>query len=111
MECVKFDYSLKNIPIPSEKEYMMKLIEMTEHFIKSLRWRAYYYLHPEAKGNTKDTYGFKSLKSPPTVPELTNFEKRIKKLIQNIKFKPVRCQFQNQLKYDIKRKKKQLKVF
>lgn len=102
MECIKFDYSTKNIPIPTEKEYMMKLIEMTEHFIKRVRWKALHYLHPEAKGKVKDTYGFKSRKSPPVIPELNNFEKRIQQLLRNIKFRPVRCHFQNQLRHDIK---------
>ena len=30
MEATKFEYSTKNIPIPSEKNYCMKLTEKTE---------------------------------------------------------------------------------
>ena len=101
MECINFEYSTKNIPIPSEREYTMKLIEMTEHFLKRIRWKAFYYLHPEARSE-KETYGFKSRKSPPSIPELASFEKNMTKMIQSIEFKQVKCRFQNQLKHDIK---------
>ena len=50
MEHVKFDYSMKNIPIPSEREFIIELISSVEKFIKNLKWRAFHYLNP-AKHN------------------------------------------------------------
>ena len=36
MEQVRFDYSMKNIPIPSEQEFIIELISSVEKFIKNL---------------------------------------------------------------------------
>ena len=70
MEQVNFGYSTKNIPIPSPGEYLNKLIEQTRTFLKNARWRAFHFLNPESKTAKKETYGFKSPKSPDPVPEL-----------------------------------------
>ena len=37
-------YSNKNIPIPSENEYKLKLIMKTENFLKRMRWKALAFL-------------------------------------------------------------------
>ena len=37
MEKFNIDYSTKNIPIPSEREYMIQLISKVEKFIKRMR--------------------------------------------------------------------------
>jgi hypothetical protein len=34
LEQVKFDYSMKNIPIPSEQEFIIELISSIDKFIK-----------------------------------------------------------------------------
>ena len=54
-----FNYSMKNIPIPSKKEYLLQLIHSVEKFIRNLRWRALYFLNPTEKPE-KETFGFKS---------------------------------------------------
>ena len=46
MEQVKFDYSLKNIPIPTQEEYKIELISSAEKFIKNLKWRVFHYVNP-----------------------------------------------------------------
>lgn len=102
MERILFDYSLKNIPIPSEKEYIEKLIDTTEQFCKRLRWRVYFYLNPEHRSGVMETYGFKSRKSPPSLPELLNFEKRLSDMIRDIKLRPILCNCQQKLKTDAK---------
>ena len=40
MEKLSFGYSLKNIPIPSERSYKLQLMEKTEMVIKRMRWKA-----------------------------------------------------------------------
>ena len=38
------DYSMKDIPIPSRKEYQCKLISQGSKFINNLRWRIWHHL-------------------------------------------------------------------
>ena len=35
-----FNYSVKNIPIPTKNAYKMQLIEKIELFVKRMRWKA-----------------------------------------------------------------------
>ena len=42
---VNFGYSLKNIPTPSKRIYLKSMISKLEHFIKRLRWRAFFHDH------------------------------------------------------------------
>ena len=37
----EFGYSMKNISLPSQKEYVMQLISSVETFVKNIRWRAH----------------------------------------------------------------------
>ena len=41
MEKINFEYSLKNIPTPSKKNYTKLMIDKTEHFLKRMRWKAF----------------------------------------------------------------------
>ena len=99
----KFDYSTKNIPIHNNKIYFKSIISKTEKFIRNVRWRAFFYLNPDLKCKDKETFGFRSTKSAPIVPELKEFEDGLLKMIQTIKFRSVNDDFQKQLKDDIKR--------
>ena len=38
MDQVRFNYSTKNIPIPSDKEYILELIRSVEIFDSNIRW-------------------------------------------------------------------------
>ena len=40
MEKCNFTYSTKNIPIPSERQYKLQLVEKIEALIKKMRWKA-----------------------------------------------------------------------
>ena len=80
---------------------LRKFIEKTEHLMRRMRWKAYHFLNP-TESSTKETYGFKSRNSPPQVDELKPFEDDILNLIQNIKFKDIKCKFQSKLRNDIK---------
>ena len=44
MEKFNIDYSAKNIPIPSEREYVIQLISEVGKFIKRMRWNALQFL-------------------------------------------------------------------
>ena len=101
MEATQFDYSTKNIPIPSERDYSKKLIEKTEQLCRRMRWKAHFYLNPKTENMNKETYGFNSKQTPPQIPELVSFEDRMLKMIQNIKFKDIKCNFQKKLSTDV----------
>ena len=58
----------------------------------------------------KETYGFKSTKPPPFVPELKEFEDGLLKLSQDIEFKSTNKPFQKQLNSDIINIKKSNKL-
>ena len=79
MEKLNFNYSLKNIPIPDKKSYLIKLVDKIESVVKRMRWKAYFYLQREsdlqdssilingvdhAESESKEFYGFKSRKHP-----------------------------------------------
>ena len=104
MRKISLGYSVKNIPHSQPNLFKRKLIETTEKFIKNMRWRAFFYLNPEAKAESKETYGFKSRRTPPTIPEMKEFESKMTDMIQNVelgKHKP-KSDFQQQLKSDAK---------
>ena len=98
MEKFNFNCSTKNIPIPTNKEYLKRLIDMTEKLINRMRWRAYHFLNPSTAPDHRETYGFNSKKTPPQVPELNEFEAKMTNLIQNIESKASRpSEFQKKL--------------
>ena len=43
MEKVQFDYSIKKMRIPSERNYKLQLMEKIELIIKRMWWKAYFY--------------------------------------------------------------------
>ena len=101
MEKLKFEYSTKNLPLPSERSYKLQLIEKIEMVIKRTRWKAIFQDTKKEKSN-QQRYGLCSFKIPPLVKELTVFESKLIELAKNIKFQNVKNQLQNQLKEDIK---------
>ena len=62
------DYTTKNIPIPANHEYTIKLISKVEQFIKRMRWKALQFLG-KLDNTVQENYGFKTRKSPPHVLE------------------------------------------
>ena len=101
MEKLKFEYSTKNLPLPSERSYKLQLIEKIEMVIKRTRWKAIFQDTKKEKSNQQRN-GLCSFKIPPLVKELTVFESKLIELAKNIKFQNVKNQLQNQLKEDIK---------
>ena len=97
-------YSTKNIPHPTNQDYTMRFIDKTEHLLKRMRWRAFYYLNPEKrKSTTKEAYGFKSQLPPPFIPQLKGFEDDMLRLIEGLKFRKPDSPMQRKLQEDVKR--------
>ena len=51
--------------------------------------------------NNKETFGFKSIKCPSSVPELSGFESELTVMVNNIEFRNINNDFQKKLKNDI----------
>ena len=97
----QFDYSLKNIPIPSKTTYMKSFINKLENFIKRLRWRAHFFDTEENSKPASDTFGFKTELAPPQHHALNAFEKDLYKMARNIEFRNKPNEFQQKLAADI----------
>ena len=81
MEKLKFDYSIKNIPVTTEKRYLLKLIEQIEMVVKRIRWKVIYC---DMKGSIKtETYGLMSQKTPSPINELAAYENDLIELVKH----------------------------
>ena len=100
---IKFNitYSKKNIPIPSENEFKLKLIMKMGNFLERMHWKALAFLG-KLKDSDKDNYGFKTAKSPPSVRDLVPFENDMMDIIKSLEFKRVNNEFQSNLRNDIR---------
>ena len=111
MEKFNFGYSVKNIPIPSEREYKIQLTEKIEAVIKRMRWKAIFSDRTKEETETKrKTYGLRSTATPAAVKELSAFENDLWRIVTKLQFRRVNCDFQNKLKEDIRNIKKSKKV-
>ena len=112
MEKFQLDYSDKNIPVASRTSFIKKFINQTENFIKRLRWKVFHY--EKSKENTdetnNETFGFKTLKTPPKNCSLNEFEDDLFELIKNIEFTERPNDFQKKLAKDLKEIKNSKKI-
>ena len=75
-----------------------------------MRWKVLEF-QGKLDDNNRKTYDFKSLKCPPAVTEMKNFENELLLMIKNIEFRNVKNYFQEKLKEDINEIKTSDKVF
>ena len=112
MDVRNFEYSLKNIPLPSESTYLKCLMDKAENFIRRLRWKAVFFDQEDTNDNQGEednndedvpiNYGFKSTRTPPQNEHLKSFENDLYDMIQNIEFMKVRDDFQSKLSNDVR---------
>ena len=104
MERINFRYSLKNVPVPSQKFYLLQLIDKVECVIKRMRWKTHFFQN-EANNTSsrmvKGTYGFKSKHHPVQCKELETFEKDLYNIVSSLKYRKSTDDFQEQMKEDI----------
>ena len=96
MDVVNFGHSVKDIPVPSKKEYRLMMINSAEKYMRNLRWRVLHFLNPN-KNPPKETYGFKSIKNPKAIPELKDFEADLIDMVTKIEFEVRTNKFQQKL--------------
>ena len=54
MEKVNFDYSIKNIPIPSRNKYLLEHMEKIEMVTKRMRWKAIRFSYNEVNDKKRN---------------------------------------------------------
>ena len=100
MEKLQLRYSPKNIPIPSERSYKLQLMDKIDQVIKRMRWKAFFYTNRTE--DTKETCGLKSLNCPPKIKEMEPFENDLWNLVDKLKFRKTKSNFERQLNEDIR---------
>ena len=87
MEKYEIKFSLKNIPYARDNDYREMLIHKTEQFIKRLRWKVFWHKNKDVKRDEqKETFNFKSFKTPPKDSELEKFEIDLMRMAMNVQF-------------------------
>ena len=107
MEQIVFDYSPKNIPLGDNKVYLELLVQQIERFSKSISWRCFFKLNPDLKTKSRQLFGFKSIKAPPKIKQLKEFEDSLANLVKSIKFRKRSRPFLSTLKKEISKINKQ----
>ena len=104
MEAISFNYSLKNIPIPSKTSFIKSLVEKVESLIWRMRWKAYFFETNQEDDDYKEAtnFGLKSDLTPPKNESLSSFENDMYNLIKTVKFKLAGNDFTTQLSKDLK---------
>ena len=80
-EKFEFGYSMKNVSLPSQKEYLISLISSVETFVKNLRWRCFFFLNPQDEPS-KENYEFKSLRQAPKIKDLYKLENALYDMVK-----------------------------
>ena len=112
MEKFDIDDSLKNIPIPSNESYLIKLIDNIESVGKRMGWRANFFSQEKHKSDIRrEDLRFKSKSTLPQCKHMEAFEKKFLDVISDIKLRSVNITFQKELKDDIPKTKTVSKRF
>ena len=90
-----YNYSTKNISLPSEKIYKMILIEKVELVIKRMRWKAHLYESNSYEPTSPLNSIFKTRNCLPQHKDLIQFESDIIELMKSVTFRKLHNKFQN----------------
>ena len=54
MNLRNYDYSLKNIPVPSNHTYLKCLTDKVDHFIRRMRWKSFWFTRKHKNDSDHD---------------------------------------------------------
>ena len=100
IERKNFNYTMKNIPLPTNDSYRSNLLAKIESFINRMKWKPHFFIYPSNKSNIK-RFALQSTRSPPQVDELKPFENELLRMLESLKFRQVHDEFQSILKQDV----------
>ena len=89
----------------------MKLTNACSTFAWRLRWAAAFFLGICTTKEPKETYGFRTTKAPPHIPQLAGFEDRLQSIVENVKFRPGTNKLQKKMRGDLSKIKKSKKMY
>ena len=72
------------------------MIQSVEKFTRNLGWKVLHFLKPN-QNKSKETYGFRSIKNPPPIPEIQDFVDDIIDMAKNVEFEVKTNNFQQNL--------------
>lgn len=81
------EYSTKNIPVHSRREYKLALINSFQKLAHRLSWKAWHFLHPNENPDLKENFGLTSTSAAPFVPELQSFYNKIIDMMRDVEHK------------------------
>ena len=111
-EKVKFNYSLKNIPINNKAEYTVLMYQKVYQLIERMRWKAFFFNQDQKRRSTEPSKRiFPTRRSAPQDKRLVEFENALYKIINNIKFKNYNSKFQTEMKNDLNKIELSNKLF
>ena len=102
MEQINFDYSVKNIPIPSNQFYLKCMIEKIESLIGRMPWKEQFFNSKSTENSDSPDFNFESDLTPPQKEHLNAFENDLYDMVRCIEFRRSCNVFQTQLATDIK---------
>jgi len=97
------NYSLKNIPIPTELFYKKNMTRRIEELPLKFRKKLYFHKNPNHKKKDLKTFGFNSPWYPKTDPDLKQFEEDMIGLISSIEMRRHENELQRRMREDINR--------
>jgi hypothetical protein len=104
MDHHNFSYSMKNVPIPSEKQFKIEFLNSIHNLDRRMKWRAFHYLNPQLNNNNKkETFGLNTSLPPQPIKELKEFQTGLCDLAKQLKFRKTTNNFQRKLKDDLRK--------
>ena len=110
MEKFMVHQSLKDIPVPGKRNYLLLLTSKMKNLISRMRWKTFFN-NQETTPTEEEKFGFKSQKNPPPNKLLEPFEEELLGMVNNIQFRTKKSNYQNQLTKLVKEIQNSDKVF
>ena len=101
LQAKSMDYSMKNIPMPSQQAYKKCLLRKVESVIRRMRIKVESIKYDKPNENLRN-FGFKSNYAPPKSEYLNAFEKDLYDMVKNVKFTKFYDRFINELNEEVK---------
>ena len=109
MEQIYFNFNEKDIPYPTNDIFITMLVSTILTVMTRVRWKLAMYKNPNWT-NGKETFGFRTNKSPPKDDDLDTFENLMLDIPNRIRFINPNNVYQKKLKDDIQLIRRQNKV-
>ena len=87
------------------------MINSCEKTLNRMRWKAFFYLNPDKSSSMKENFGLPTSKPAPKIEELDEFREGMLNLLKTPETTKKTNDFQEKLRHDYNKMKKEDKVF